>query len=65
MPAIIYQVCDVITGEDIGTVTGTELRVAAGRMPQSPVFNSQLVEEYNTSMERINAPERIRSMIRR
>jgi len=41
------------------------LRVAAGRMPQSPVFNSQLVEEYNTSMERINAPERIRSMIRR
>jgi len=65
MSAIVYEIYDVNTDEHIGTITGAELRKAAGRMPQSPVFNDELVEQFNTEKRRLGEPERIRQILRR
>lgn len=65
MPAILYQVYDVRTDEVTGTITGAQLREAAGRLPSSPVFNGQLVTEFNVYKERLGEPERIRQILGR
>ena len=65
MPAIVYEIYNVDTGEHIGTITGAELRKAAGRLPQSPVFNDELVAQFNAEKRRLGEPERIRQMLRR
>lgn len=63
-PAILYEVYDVRTDQLIGTITGTQLREAAGRLPQSPVFNAELVSQFNENKTRIGEPERIRQALR-
>lgn len=65
MSAITYEVYDVNTEERIGTMTGDELREYFARLPQSPVFNMDLVAQFNISKRRDGEPERIRQMLRR
>ena len=63
--AILYEVYDVSRGDEvIGTITGEQLREAAGLTRHSPVFNATLVERFNTEKARIGEPERVRQVIR-
>ena len=64
MPKILYEVYDVVADEVIGTITGAQLREAAGRMPGSRVFNAELVEQFNKRKAEIGEPERVRQVIR-
>lgn len=60
---ILYEVYDVTTDEVIGRITGAELRKAAGRLPQSPVFNDDLVAQFNKRKAEIGEPERLRTVL--
>ncbi len=63
MTTIMYQVFDAATDETIGTITGGQLRQAAGAGRNTPVFNATLVTEFNANKERIGEPERLRQII--
>lgn len=61
-PRILYEVYD--GDEVIGTITGEQLREAAGLTRSSPVFNMTLVERFNANKERAGEPERVRQVLR-
>ena len=62
---ILYEVTDNATGEIIGHITGAQLRNFAGVTDNTPVFNQELVTQFNQDKKSLGEPERLRSVLSR